>query len=180
MRYEPNFVLGWVVVELTSIQSIEEDLWIYMGTSTIEKGGGLLAVTGMMQTIAVIVNNVAIWTIIVVMYIIVTLKNGALDVDCCRMMMSKIMFASIGEWRVGQTQYGATKSMRNFMHCGAVMTEGIHFEYTIWALIIVPIALIHSEHVFAYTTEVRRAAIGWYWQQALCVRSHGNQMSLPI
>ena len=30
------------------------------------------------------------------------------------------------------------------------MTEGIHFEYTIWALIIVPLALIHSEHVFAY------------------------------
>ena len=43
-----------------SVQSIEEDLWIYMGTSTIEKGGGLIAVTSMMQTIAVIVNNVAI------------------------------------------------------------------------------------------------------------------------
>jgi hypothetical protein len=27
-------------------------------------------------------------------------------------------------------------------------------------LIIVPIASIHSEHVFAYTTEVLRAAIG--------------------
>ena len=26
MRYEPNLVLGWIVVELTSIQSIEEDL----------------------------------------------------------------------------------------------------------------------------------------------------------
>ena len=46
-----------------------------MGTSTIEKGGGLIAVTGIMQIIAVIVNNVAIWTIIVVMYIIVTLEN---------------------------------------------------------------------------------------------------------
>ena len=84
-------------------------------------------------------------------------------VDCCRMMMSKIMFASIGEWRVGQTQHGAVKSMRNFMHSGAVMTVGIHFEYMIWALIIVPIALIHSEHEFAYITEVLRAAIGWSW-----------------
>ena len=119
--------------------------------STIfEKGGGLIAVTGMMQIIAVIVNNVAIWTIIVVMYIIVTLENGALDVDCHRMMMNKAMIASIGEWRVGQTQHGAAKSMRNFMHRGAVMTVGIHFEYMIWALIIVPITLIHSEYVFAY------------------------------
>ena len=43
-----------------SVQSIEEDLWISMGTTTIfEKGGWLIAVTGMMQTIAVIVNNVA-------------------------------------------------------------------------------------------------------------------------
>ena len=68
-----------------------------MGTSTIEKGGGLIAVTGIMQTIAVIVNNVACWTIIVVMYIIVTLENGALDVDCRRMMMNKTMMNSIGE-----------------------------------------------------------------------------------
>ena len=51
-------------------------------------------------------------------------------------------------------------SMRNFVHNGAVMTEGIHLEYTIWALIIVPIALIHSEHVFAYITEMPRAVIG--------------------
>ena len=180
MRYEPNVVLGWVVVGLVSVQSIEEDLWISMGTSTFEKGGGLIAVTGMMQTIAVIVNNVAIWTIIIVMYIIVTLKNGALIVDCRRMMMSKIMFASIGEWRVGQTQHCAAKSMRDFMHSGAVMTEGIHFEHTIWALFIVPIASIHSEHVFAYITEVLRAAIGWSWQQTRHARSHGNQMSLSI
>ena len=68
-----------------------------MSTSTFEKGGGLIAVTGMMQTIAVIVNNVACWTIIVVMYTIITLENGALVIDCRRMMMSKIMFASIGE-----------------------------------------------------------------------------------
>ena len=134
-----------------------------MGTNTFEKGGGLIAVTGMMQIIAVIVNNVAIWTIIVVMYIIVTLENGALVVDCHRMRMSKTMMTSIGEWGVGQTQHGAAKSIRNFVHSGAVMTEGIHFEYTIWALIIVPIALIHSEHVFAYITEVLRAAIGWSW-----------------
>ena len=66
-------------------------------STTFEKGGGLIAVTGMMQIIAVIVNNVACWTIIVVMSIIVTLENGALDVDCHRMMMSKIIFASIGE-----------------------------------------------------------------------------------
>ena len=65
-----------------SIQSIEDDLWIFMGTTTIfEKGGWLIAVTGMMQIIAVIVNNIAIWTTIVVMYIIVTLENGIHDND---------------------------------------------------------------------------------------------------
>ena len=31
------------------------------------------------------------------MYIIVTLKNGAVIVDCCRMMMSKTMMTSTGE-----------------------------------------------------------------------------------
>ena len=103
-----------------------------MCTSIIfEKGGGLIAVTGIMQIIAVIVNIIASWTIIVVMHIIVTLENGALIVDCCRMTMSKSMFSSIGERRVGQTQHGAAKSMRNFVHCGAVMTEGIYFEHTI-------------------------------------------------
>ena len=180
MRYEPNLVLGWIVVKLMSVQSIEEDLWISMGTSIFEKGGWLIVVTGMMQIIAVIVNNVAIWTIIVVMYIIVTLENGALDVDCRRMMMSKITMGSIGEWRVGQTQHGAAKSMRNFMHCGAVMTVGIHFEHTIWASIIVPIALIHSEHVFAYITEVLRAVIGWSRQQTRHARSHCDQMNESI
>jgi hypothetical protein len=50
--------------------------------------------------------------------------------------------------------------MRNFVHSGTVMTVGIHFEYMVGALIIVPIALIHSEHVFAYITELPRAAIG--------------------
>ena len=65
-------------------------------TSTFEKGGGLIA-TGILQTIAIIVTTFASWTVIVVMHIIITLKNGALDVDCRRMMMSKIMFASIGE-----------------------------------------------------------------------------------
>ena len=162
MRYEPNLVLGWVVVELTSIQSFEVDLWIYIGTTSIfEKGEWLIAVTCITQTIAVIIIIDANCIIIIVMHIIITLKNGALIVDCCRMMMSKIMFASIGEWGVGQTHHCAAKSMRNFMHCGAVMTEGIHFEYTIWASIIVPIALIHSEHVFAYITEMLRAGIGW-------------------
>ena len=43
-----------------SIQTIEEDLWFSMGTSTYEKGGGLIAVTGITQTIAVIDNNLAI------------------------------------------------------------------------------------------------------------------------
>ena len=52
-------------------------------------------------------------------------------VDCCRIMMSRTMIASIGECRVGQTQHGTAKSMRNFIHRGAVMTEGIHFEYMI-------------------------------------------------
>ena len=149
--------------------------------STIfEKGGGLIAVTGMMQIIAVIVNIIASWTIIVVMYIIVTLENGALDVDSCKMMMSRTMIASIGECRVGQTQHGAAKSMRDFMHCGAVMTVGIHFEYTIWASIIMPIASIHSEHEFAYITEVLRATIGWSRQQTRRARSHGDQMNESI
>ena len=164
MRYEPNLVLGWVVVELMSIQSIEEDFWISMGTTTIfEKGGWLIAVTGITQRIAVIVNNLASWTIIIVMHIIITMLEGALVVDCCRMMMNRTMINSIGEWRVGQTPHGAAKSIRNFVHSGAVMTVGIHFEYTIWALIIMPLALIHSEHVFAYITEMLRAAIRWSW-----------------
>ena len=130
-----------------------------MGTSTFEKGGWLIAVTGITQTIAVIVNIIASWTIIIVIHIIITLKNGALIVDCCR--MSYIMMGSIGEWRVGQTHHGAAKSMRNFVHSGAVMTEGIHFVYMIWVLIIiVPIASIHSEYVFAYITEMLRVVIG--------------------
>ena len=68
-----------------------------MGTSTFEKGGGLIAVTGMMQTIAVIVNNVASWTIIIIMHIINTMIEGALVVGCRRMMMNKTMMNSIGE-----------------------------------------------------------------------------------
>ena len=106
--------------------------------STIfEKGGGLIAVTGMMQIIAVIVNIIASWSINVVMQIIITFKNGALIVDCCRMMMSKIMFASIGEWRVWKTQHGTAKSIWNFVYSRAVIAVGIHFEHMIWALIIV-------------------------------------------
>jgi hypothetical protein len=98
--------------------------------------------------------------IIVVMHIIITLKNSTLIVDCHRMMTSKTMMTSIGEYRVGQTQHGAAKYIWKFMHSGALMTKGIHFEHTIRASIIVPIALIHSEHVFAYIAEVLRAAIG--------------------
>ena len=90
MRYKPNLVLGWIEIELMSVQSIEEDLWISMST-IFEKGGGLIAVTGMTQTIAVIVNNVASWTIIVVMYIIITMIEGALVVDCHRTRMSSTM-----------------------------------------------------------------------------------------
>ena len=41
-----------------------------------------------------------------------------------------------------------------------MMTEGIHFEHTIGASIIVPIALIHSEPVFTYITEMLSVAIG--------------------
>ena len=83
----------------------------------------------MMQTIADIVNIVASWTIIVVMHIIVSLKNGTLIVDCHRMMIP--MMTSIGECRFGQTQHGAAKYIWNYMHSGAVMTEGIHFEHMI-------------------------------------------------
>ena len=61
---------------------------------------------------------------------------------------------------MGQTQHGAAKSMRNFVHSGAVMTEGKLFEHIIKATLIVPMALIHSEHAFTYITEVLRAAIG--------------------
>ena len=124
MRYEPNLVLGWIVLEHMSIQSIEEDLWIYIGTNTFEKGGGLIAVTGITQTIAVIPNNIANWTIIIVMHIIITLKNDAIIVHCHRMMMSRTLMTSIGKWGVEQTQHCAAKSIWNFMHSGAVMTEG--------------------------------------------------------
>ena len=65
-----------------SIQSIEEDLWISLGTSTFGKREWLIAVTGITQTIAVIVNIIASWTIIIVIHIIVTLIEGALVVDC--------------------------------------------------------------------------------------------------
>ena len=52
----------------------------------------------MMQIIAVIVNIIASWTsIIIVMHIINTVIEGALVVDCCRMMMNKTMMNSIGE-----------------------------------------------------------------------------------
>ena len=68
-----------------------------MCTSTVERGGGFIAVTGITQTIAVIVNNIASWTIIVVIHIIITLKKGALIVDCHRMRMSKTMMTSIVE-----------------------------------------------------------------------------------
>ena len=67
-----------------------------MGTSTFEKGGGLIAVTGIMQAIAVIVNIIASWTIIIVMHI-VTLKFFAFIVDCFRTTMSKTMMSNIGE-----------------------------------------------------------------------------------
>ena len=151
-----------------------------MGTTTIEKGGGFIAVTGNMQTVPGIVNNLAIWTIIVVMDFIISLKNGALINDSRKMRMRKTMMNSVGEWRVGQTHHGAAKSMRNFVHSGTVMTGGIHFEYTIWASIIVPIALIHSEHVFAYITEVLRVAIRWSWQQTRRARSHCDEMNESI
>ena len=149
-----------------------------MGTRTFGKGGWLIAVTGIMQTIAVIVNMIASWTIIIVMHIIITLKKRAFIVDCCR--MSLITMGSIGEWRVGQTQHGAAKSIWNFMHSGAVMTEGIHFEHMIWVLIIVHIALIHFEHVFSYITKVLRVGIGWSWQQTRRARSHCDQMNESI
>ena len=91
-----------------------------MGTTTIfEKGGGLIAVTGIMQTIAVIVNIIASWTIIIVMHIIVTLENGALIVDCYWMMMSKIMFARTGKYRVGQTHNIAPQRMKSLIDLAA-------------------------------------------------------------
>jgi hypothetical protein len=46
------------------------------------------------------------------------------------------------------------------MHSRAVMTEGMHFEHTIGALIILLISLIHSEHILTHITEVLRVAIG--------------------
>ena len=52
-------------------------------------------------------------------------------VDCHRMMMSKITMASIGKWRVGQTQHVADKSIWNFVHSERVMLGGIHFEHMI-------------------------------------------------
>ena len=55
-----------------------------MGTTNFEKGGGLIAVNCIKQTIDVNVNNLASWTIIVVMHFIVTMIEGALVVDCHR------------------------------------------------------------------------------------------------
>ena len=46
------------------------------------------------------------------------------------------------------------------MHSGVVMTQGTHFEHMIGALIVMLIALIHSEYVFTYITEVLSVAIG--------------------
>jgi hypothetical protein len=93
------------------------------------------------------------------MHIIITSKNDALIVDCHRMMMSKTMMASFRKQRVGQTNHGAAKYIRTFVHSGIVMTVGIHFEHMIGVSIIVPIALIHSEDVFTYITELLRVAI---------------------
>jgi hypothetical protein len=90
------------------------------------------------------------------MHIIVTMKSGALIVDCCRMRMSKTTMAGIQKQRVGLTQHGAVKSMRNFVHSGVVMIEGMQFEHTSEAWIIVPISSIHP--VFTYITEVLIAA----------------------
>ena len=39
------------------------------------------------------------------------------------------------------------------------MAQGIYFEHTIEALIVVPVALIYVEHVFTYITEVLRVEI---------------------
>jgi hypothetical protein len=80
-----------------------------MSTTTFEKAGGLIPVTCIMQSIDVIISNLASGMIIIVMHIIITLKNGGLAVYCHRMMMSKIMVACIGKQRVEQTQYGSAK-----------------------------------------------------------------------
>ena len=57
-----------------------------MDTTTIfEKGGGLIAVTVITQTIDVHVNIAASRTIIIVMHIIVTMIEGALVIDSHRM-----------------------------------------------------------------------------------------------
>ena len=74
-------------------------------------------------------------------------------------MMSKTMMAFIGKQRVGQTHHGAAKYIWSFVHSGTVMTQGINFEHTIGASIIVPITSIHSKHVFTSITEVLRTAI---------------------
>ena len=103
-----------------------------------KKEDSLLSLVSRKQ-IFFIVNNLASWTIIVVMHIIVTLKNGTFIDDWSMMMMSKTMITSIGGWGVGQTQQGAAKSIRNFVHSGTVVTEGIHFEHAIGTLIIVPL-----------------------------------------
>ena len=161
MRYEPNLVLGWIVVELTSIQlsplkKTFESPWVLVPLR--KENDSLLSLVSRKQLMSMS-------TLLLVELSLLSCissspwKNCALIVDCRR--MKQITMGSIGEWSIGQTQNGAAKSMRNFVHSGTVMTVGIHFEYSIWASIIVPIALIHSEYVFAYITEVLRAAIGW-------------------
>ena len=55
-----------------------------MCASTFEKGEWLIAFTCIMQTIAVIVNIIASWSITIVKHTIIILNNGALVVDCRR------------------------------------------------------------------------------------------------
>ena len=94
--------------------------------------------------------------------------------------MSKIIMASIGKWRVGQTQHTAAKYIRNFVHSGVVMTKGIHFEHMIGESIIVPISSIHSKHAVTYITEVPKVEICWLQQQTRNARVNVDQRSLPL
>ena len=67
---------------------------------------------------------------------------------------------------------------RNVMHSGVVQTQGIHIEHIIRASIILPIVLIHSEHLCTYITEILRMAIRWSLQWTRRASGHGDQTSL--
>ena len=103
MNYKPNLVLGWIVVELTSIQFCPmkktfESSWVLI---PLRKGeDSLLSLVSYKQFLPLLTTlliELSTWSCLSSPWKMV------LVVDCHRMMTSKTMMPSIGECRVGQT-----------------------------------------------------------------------------